>query len=52
MKTGRRGEGYVEIARACREGEKVVIAAKFLIDAESNLKSALQWPAPAWRPAQ
>ena len=39
---GRRGDGYVEIARASREGDEVVIAANFLIDAESNLKAALK----------
>jgi Cu(I)/Ag(I) efflux system membrane fusion protein len=39
---GRRGAGYVEIRDHLKDGENVVIAANFLIDAESNLKSALQ----------
>lgn len=41
VKTGRRGEGVVEIREGVNEGDKVVVAANFLIDAESNLKSAL-----------
>jgi Cu(I)/Ag(I) efflux system membrane fusion protein len=41
VKTGRRGDGLVEIREGVKEGEKVVVAANFLIDAESNLKSAL-----------
>jgi len=42
VKTGRRGEGHVEVTEGLSEGEKVVVAANFLIDAESNLKSALR----------
>jgi Cu(I)/Ag(I) efflux system membrane fusion protein len=41
VRTGRRGEGVIEIREGLKEGEKVVVAANFLIDAESNLKSAL-----------
>ena len=41
VKTGRHGDGYVEILDGVREGEAVVVRANFLIDAESNLKSAL-----------
>ena len=41
VKTGRRGDGYVEILEGVREGEAVVVRANFLIDAESNLKAAL-----------
>ena len=41
VKTGLRGEGYVAISEGLKEGEKVVVAANFLIDAESNLKAAL-----------
>ncbi len=37
-----RGDGYVEIKERVSEADKVVIAANFLIDAESNLKAALQ----------
>ncbi|HMN38827.1 MAG TPA: efflux RND transporter periplasmic adaptor subunit [Hyphomicrobium sp.] len=41
VKTGLRGEGYVAIREGLKEGENVVVAANFLIDAESNLKAAL-----------
>lgn len=41
VKTGRRGEGMVEIQQGLAGGEKVVVSANFLIDAESNLKSAM-----------
>jgi Cu(I)/Ag(I) efflux system membrane fusion protein len=39
---GRRGDGRVEINEGLAEGDKVVVTANFLIDAESNLKAALQ----------
>ncbi|MFZ5657287.1 MAG: efflux RND transporter periplasmic adaptor subunit [Pseudomonadota bacterium] len=39
---GRRLGGRIEILSGLREGERVVTAANFLIDAESNLQSALQ----------
>jgi Cu(I)/Ag(I) efflux system membrane fusion protein len=42
VKLGRRGEGYVEVLEGVSPGEEVVTSATFLIDAESNLKSALQ----------
>jgi Cu(I)/Ag(I) efflux system membrane fusion protein len=42
VKTGIRGDGFVEIREGLAEGEKVVVAANFLIDAESNLKAALR----------
>jgi Cu(I)/Ag(I) efflux system membrane fusion protein len=42
VKLGRRGEGYTEIASGLAVGEEVVVSATFLIDAESNLKAALQ----------
>jgi len=42
VKLGRRGEGYVEIADGVSAGEEVVTSATFLIDAESNLRAALQ----------
>lgn len=42
VRLGRRGEGYAEIAGGLSEGDKVVTSANFLIDAESNLKAALQ----------
>ena len=51
VKVGMRGDGYLEIAEGIQVGENVVVAANFLIDAESNLKAALSsftaQPAPA-----
>ena len=41
VKLGHRGGGYVEIREGVTEGESVVVSANFLIDAESNLKAAL-----------
>ena len=41
VKLGHRGGGYVEIREGVTEGEPVVVSANFLIDAESNLKAAL-----------
>lgn len=42
VKIGRRGEGFVEIKSGLGESDRVVTAANFLIDAESNLKAALR----------
>ena len=42
VKTARRGGGFVEITDGLAAGDQVVVAANFLIDAESNLKAALQ----------
>jgi Cu(I)/Ag(I) efflux system membrane fusion protein len=42
VKLGGRGEGYVEIVDGLKVGEEVVTSANFLIDAESNLRAALQ----------
>jgi Cu(I)/Ag(I) efflux system membrane fusion protein len=42
IKLGRRGDGYVEVVEGVTSGEEVVTSATFLIDAESNLKAALQ----------
>ncbi|GGH15192.1 cation efflux system protein [Alsobacter metallidurans] len=42
VETGSRGGGWVEIRSGLEAGEAVVTAANFLIDAESNLRSALQ----------
>jgi Cu(I)/Ag(I) efflux system membrane fusion protein len=42
VKLGRHGEGYTEIASGLAVGEEVVVSATFLINAESNLKAALQ----------
>ncbi|MBL0391201.1 efflux RND transporter periplasmic adaptor subunit [Ramlibacter monticola] len=41
VKLGTRGESHVQVLEGVREGEEVVVAANFLIDAESNLKSAV-----------
>ena len=42
VKLGHRGAGYVEVLQGVADGESVVVAANFLIDAESNLKAALK----------
>jgi Cu(I)/Ag(I) efflux system membrane fusion protein len=42
VKLGRRGDGRVEITEGLNDDDKVVVSANFLIDAESNLKAALQ----------
>ncbi len=41
VKLGMRADGYAEVKDGVRAGEQVVVRANFLIDAESNLKSAL-----------
>ncbi|MCM2252058.1 MAG: efflux RND transporter periplasmic adaptor subunit [Ramlibacter sp.] len=41
VKLGARSENYVEVQEGVKEGEQVVVAANFLIDAESNLKAAI-----------
>ncbi len=38
---GRRGGGMVEIKEGLSEGERIVVTGNFLLDAESNLRSAL-----------
>lgn len=47
VRLGRRGGGFVEIRDGVAEGDRVVIAANFLIDAESNLRAALRGLAAA-----
>lgn len=42
VKLGMRADGYVEALDGVVAGEQVVVRANFLIDAESNLKAALQ----------
>jgi Cu(I)/Ag(I) efflux system membrane fusion protein len=42
VKIGRRGEGHTEIVSGLEPGEEIVTSATFLIDAESNLRAALQ----------
>lgn len=41
VKLGMRADGYIEVLDGIEAGEKVVVSANFLIDAESNLKAAL-----------
>jgi Cu(I)/Ag(I) efflux system membrane fusion protein len=41
VKLGQRSDEYVEVREGIAEGDAVVVAANFLIDAESNLKAAL-----------
>jgi RND family efflux transporter MFP subunit len=41
VRLGVRGDQYVQVLEGVREGEQVVVAANFLIDAESNLKAAV-----------
>lgn len=47
---GRRDETHVEITRGLADGESVVVSANFLIDAESNLRAALDGLTPAAKP--
>jgi Cu(I)/Ag(I) efflux system membrane fusion protein len=42
VKLGRRGDGFAEVTEGLKQGEEVVTSANFLIDAESNLRAALQ----------
>jgi Cu(I)/Ag(I) efflux system membrane fusion protein len=41
IKLGARSDNHVEVLEGVKEGEQVVVAANFLIDAESNLKAAV-----------
>ena len=41
VKTGNRSDSHVQVLEGVREGDEVVVAANFLIDAESNLKAAI-----------
>lgn len=41
VKLGQRSDNYVEVLDGVKDGEPVVVAANFLIDAESNLKAAV-----------
>lgn len=44
---GARGDNYTEVLTGLKDGEQVVTSANFLIDAESNLRAALQSFTPA-----
>jgi membrane fusion protein, copper/silver efflux system len=41
VKMGERGNGFLAIETGLKAGERVVVSANFLLDAESNLKAAL-----------
>ena len=41
VKIGARADGYAEVTDGLKAGERVVVKANFLIDAESNLRAAL-----------
>lgn len=41
VRIGAQGDGYTQILSGIKAGEKVVVGANFLIDAESNLRAAL-----------
>jgi len=41
VQVGARGNGSAQILEGLKAGEQVVVAANFLIDAESNLRAAL-----------
>jgi len=42
VKLGQRGSDYLEVLHGINEGASVVVEGNFLIDAESNLQSALR----------
>jgi Cu(I)/Ag(I) efflux system membrane fusion protein len=46
LQLGRAGDEYVEVRKGIAEGETVVVAGTFLLDAESNLRAALSAFAP------
>jgi Cu(I)/Ag(I) efflux system membrane fusion protein len=52
VRLGMRGDGFVEVLDGLKEGERVVVAANFLIDAESNLKAALAGFSSEQKPAE
>ncbi len=42
VRIGARGDGFAQVLDGLKAGEQVVVSANFLIDAESNLRAALQ----------
>ena len=46
VRVGAQGDGTAQILDGLKAGERVVVGANFLIDAESNLRAALQTFAP------
>lgn len=42
VRLGAHGDDWVQVLSGVKEGERVVVGANFLIDAESNLRAALQ----------
>ena len=54
VRLGARGDGYAEVLEGVRAGDRVVTSANFLIDAESNLRAALQafTPLPSPEPGE
>ena len=50
VKLGVHGDNWVEVLEGIKPGDQVVVGANFLIDAESNLRAALQGFADADRP--
>jgi Cu(I)/Ag(I) efflux system membrane fusion protein len=52
VKLGRRADGYAEIIDGLEVGDRVVVSANFLIDAESNLQAALRAFTAGDKPAQ
>jgi Cu(I)/Ag(I) efflux system membrane fusion protein len=42
VKVGASSDGYTQVLSGLKSGEQVVVSANFLIDAESNLRAALQ----------
>ncbi len=52
VKLGERSDDYVEIKDGIADGDKVVVSANFLIDAESNLKAVISGFSQGEKPAQ
>jgi membrane fusion protein, copper/silver efflux system len=51
VQLGMRGDDWVQVLDGIKAGDNVVVGANFLIDAESNLRSALQGLAEGSKPA-